>query len=244
VEIFPILIGAGAVLGLVQVARHSPREGVLAWLDAGLLTLLGALVGARLYFVFMHLGYYRSQLLEIPQIWLGGLDWPGAIAGGLLAVVGISVARNLLLGQAADRLANLAPPLAIAAWLGCWMAGCAYGFETTAFGLRTLIEDGSFSVRFPVQILAALSLLCYYAWLEIGVSYSLPAGRRAGLIGLGLAINLLAFSFLRADPAPLWYGLRPDSWAAAVLGIIMLAVCLVSPGLFSKRVMASERRSE
>lgn len=224
---YSMIIAAGAVLGLVQVARHTPRKEIVAWLDMALVTLVGVLVGARLNFVGMHLDYYRSRPLEVAQVWLGGLDWPGAAAGGLLAVLGIAFVMRLPLRQVADRLANLAPPLGMAGWLGCWLVGCAYGFETTVLGLRTMIEDGSFSVRFPVQLLAALSLLCYYAWLEIGVSRPLRAGRRAALIGLGLAVNLLVFSFLRADPAQLWGGLRADSWAAAFLGILMLVLCLL-----------------
>jgi hypothetical protein len=49
--------------------------------------------------------------------------------------------------------------------------------------------SGVISGQFPVPLIGALSLLCYYAWLEIRLSRPLPAGRRAGLIGLGLAVT-------------------------------------------------------
>jgi hypothetical protein len=128
-------------------------------------------------------------------------------------MLGISAAKNYDIGQAADRLAHLIPPLAIAAWLGCWSVGCGYGTSTTLLSLQTP-EVASFAPGFPVQILAASILLCYYAFLELAVTRPLPTGRRAGLIGLGLAVNLLAFSFLRVDPSPAWFGQRPDMWAA------------------------------
>jgi prolipoprotein diacylglyceryltransferase len=224
---FTLIIAGGAVLGLVQVARHAAPEEILAWMDAAAITMLAALVGARLYFVFLYFDYYRVQPLEIPQVWLGGLDWPGAVAGGMLAVFGIAFLRALPLGRTADYLAQAAPPLAIAAWLGCWWAGCGYGFPSAFLGMPITAEDGSSTLRFPVQLLAALSLLCYYAWLEMGVSRPLLPGARAGWIGLGLAVNLLLFSFLRADPIPLWSGLRPDTWAALMMTVLMLVVCLV-----------------
>lgn len=231
VDAYPMIMAAGAVLSLIQVARHTPRQELVTWLDMALVTLAGVLVGARLYFVLMHLDYYHQRPLEAPQVWLGGLDWPGAALGGLLAALAIALVMRQPLRQAADRLAHLAPPLGIAGWLGCWMAGCAYGPETTLFGLSTMGEDGRFSLRFPLQLLAALSLLIYYACLEIGVARPLPAGQRAGLVGLGLAVNLLIFSFLRADPAPLWGGLRADSWAAGLLSVFMLALCLLPSAL-------------
>jgi prolipoprotein diacylglyceryltransferase len=237
---FTLIIAGGAVLGLVQVARHAGREEMLAWMDAAALTMLAALIGARLYFVLLYFDYYRTHPLEIHQVWLGGLDWPGAVAGGVLAIFGIAFVRALPLGHTADRLAQAAPPLAMAAWLGCWWAGCGYGFPSAFLGVPVVAEDGSSAVRFPVQLLAALSLLCYYAWLEIGSARPLPPGARAGWIGLGLAVNLLLFSFLRADPAPLWSGQRPDTWAALVMLIIMLAAVLL-PQVGRKEIPAGIR---
>jgi len=44
------------------------------------------------------------------------------------------------------------------------------------------------------------------------------------LILLGLAVNLLVFSFFQADQVPLWNGLRWDVWAA--LGFTLLSIAL------------------
>jgi phosphatidylglycerol---prolipoprotein diacylglyceryl transferase len=223
VEPFTVLTGAGSVLGLVQVARYAPRDEIVEWLDAALFTLFVALVGARLYFVVLHLQYFRGHFWEAPQFWLGGMDWPGAVLGGYLGMLGISAAKNYDIRQAADRLAHLIPPLAIASWLGCWSAGCGYYASNTLRGMPSPAEVGSFSTNFPIPILAASILLCYYAFIELAITRPLRAGRRAGLIGLGLAISLLVFSFLRTDPSPAWFGQRPDMWAAFVFTILCWA---------------------
>jgi hypothetical protein len=219
VDVFSIMTGAGAIVGLVQVARHAPQDAILEWLDLALLVLFGALVGARLYYVFIHFGYYRAHLLEIPQVWLGGLDWPGAVLGGVTVLLAIAFVKYLSIAEAADRLAHLIPPLSVSMWVGCWASGNDYGLPASLpEPLYTLL---------PVPLLASLSLLCYYAWLEIRVVRPLPAGRRAGLIGFGLAVNLLGFSFFRIDPYPMWMGFRPDTWAALVFTMMMLSVCLL-----------------
>jgi hypothetical protein len=44
---------------------------------------------------------------------------------------------------------------------------------------------------------------------------------------LGLALELLALSTLRADPAVRWRGLRLDSWAALALAAMAGLVCLL-----------------
>lgn len=56
-------------------------------LFAGLFTLLGVWIGARIAFVFLHWSYYQSHQNEIIQIWQGGLHWSGAILGGLIFIL-------------------------------------------------------------------------------------------------------------------------------------------------------------
>jgi phosphatidylglycerol:prolipoprotein diacylglycerol transferase len=81
--------------------------------------LVLAVIGARLYHVIHMWGYYSQNVVQIPQIWTGGLGIPGAVAGGAVAIVWytrrnhLSTARwldifapALLLGQAIGRLGN------------------------------------------------------------------------------------------------------------------------------------------
>jgi hypothetical protein len=236
VDVFSILTGAGAIVGLVQVARHAPQDAVIEWLDLALLVLFGALVGARLYYVSIHLGYYRDHLLEIPKVWLGGLDWPGAVFGGVIVLLAIAFVKYMSIAEVSDRLAHLIPPLSVSMWVGCWASGNDYGMPASL--------SETFFALFPVPLLASLSLLCYYAWLEIRVVRPLPAGRRAGLIGLGLAVNLLGFSFFRIDPYPMWMGFRPDTWAALVFTLMMLSFCLLpAPGVRADRIIEESKHS-
>jgi prolipoprotein diacylglyceryltransferase len=128
----------------------------------------------------------------------------------------------------AEALLPLAATVSLGAWLGCWQAGCAYGPPVDAWwGLPARDELGVISPRWPVQLAGAaltLILLALLEWLRLraaapgAAAGSAAAGRTAALGLLGGSLLMLAVSFVRADPAPAWQGLRLDSWAALGFG--------------------------
>lgn len=225
VRLFPFLIGAGASLGLWRVLQQVPRWQASRWLNSALFTLLGILIGSRLYFVFLHWTYYSQRPLEIAEIWLGGLAWPGAVLGGMLVIAIISLSWRHAFARVADCLSPLAAPLSICAWLGCWASGVAYGPlapRGVIWGIPTPDESGVFTPRLPLQLLAAVTLLAFFLWLDRNPRALRGDGQRGALTFLALAVNLLVFSLLRVDPAPIWLGLRPDTWAAMIFTLLSL----------------------
>ena len=221
-------------MGLWSTAvKAGPRQAARV-LDAALLTLLGGLVGARIVFVLLEMGYFHDHLAEVFMLWQGGLSWMGAVAGGLLALIVLALVQHRSLARLADQVAPLVLPLTLTAWLGCWMAGIAYG-ASVPWGLPMVDESGSIARRVPVQLLAALSLLIYGAWLERRRTRLERSGVRATLAGMGLSLNLLIFSLLRADPAPHWLGQRLDFWVALALLVVCSASWLAARFPFTKR---------
>jgi len=82
-------------------------------------TVIGGVLGARLYYVVFNAGYYLSQPAEIPAIWHGGLAIHGGLGGGIIAAwlylrsravsfweMSDAVAPTLILGQAFGRFGN------------------------------------------------------------------------------------------------------------------------------------------
>jgi len=82
--IFSSIIAFGAVLGLIWIALDTPTKNRHIHLTAGVWVLTGALLGSRLTYVVTNWEYFQQHIFEIHQIWLGGMAWPGALAGGLL----------------------------------------------------------------------------------------------------------------------------------------------------------------
>ncbi len=243
---FSLWIGLGAALGLGWMALKSPaapwlkgrppgaasRGRPYAHLDAGLWALLAGIAGGRAVYVAAAWPYFAAHPVEIPQVWLGGLSGPGAAAGAALGAGLFAAARRAPLAALADALLPLAMCLAISGWLACWQMGCAYG-APVAWGLPAPDEWGAIARRFPVQLLGALLALATFAILDASAS-PLPPRLAARLRGAppgvlaGGSLCLLAFEtaglcLLRADPAPLLFGLRLDALGWALLATAGLA---------------------
>lgn len=225
---YAVLVGLGAALGIWQVMQSALPALEAKRARQGSALLLSALLGARLGYVLLHLSYYRQHGWEALQIWLGGLYWPGAVAGALLALAVIARAGNERLTVLADGLTPLLPPLTILIWLACWTAGCAYGAtaEGAWWGLPAVDETGVVARRLPLQALAALSLALLYGALEL-LLHSARQGIRASLTLLALMMHTFLFSLLRVDSTLRWGGLRLDSWAALVFALTALVGWLV-----------------
>jgi phosphatidylglycerol:prolipoprotein diacylglycerol transferase len=218
VNFFSWLVALGAALGLGWVVWRAPAEKAQIVLEAGLWVLFGALAGGRLAFVAGNWPYFQSYLWETWQVFRGGLAWPGALGGGLLALVIFARLSRQSLGELADALLPLLAALAVAVCAGCWLEGCAYGPQVDAWwGLPAADEWGLVARRLPLQFISALLLVLIFWQAEaLARAAGRPAGAAASLALLGLALLLLAVSLLRADPALLWRGQRLDTWSALI----------------------------
>jgi phosphatidylglycerol:prolipoprotein diacylglycerol transferase len=233
---FALWVGLGASLGIWRLARSVDRQRG-EWANVGLFVLFLSLLGARFSYVLINQAYFTQHPLEIPMLWLGGLTWPGALLGVLLALAYFTGhyrsprTGKISPGWLGDRLYPMLPPIIITTWLGCWSSGSGYGAALSPgawWGVPSPDESGAVLLRWPVQLAAALSLLAFFTLLEMRVQAMRPAGRISSLAVLGVLIHLLVFSFFAADPAPLWNGLRVDTWAALAYLIFFLGFQLAT----------------
>jgi len=214
-----------------MVIGRAPKKLAARYVNAGLGVLLGALVGSRLIYALANWGYYRYHPGEIIQVWLGGLSAPGAVLGALFGLLVLRVLRVISLGALADGLLPLLGTLSLAAWLGCWSDGSAYGAPSTAwYALPGIDEWGVMSWRVPVQLLGALLTLVLFIGLEQSRGFLRRPGLSASLGLLGWALVLFGLSFFRADAAQVWMGLRLEAWGAvgaAAFALVGLASAVI-----------------
>jgi len=216
---FSLILGFGASFGLLWIILSTPSAQRLQWLLAAWVALLGALIGSRIGFVLEHLPYFSLHTVEMPQFWLGGLTWEGALAGGVLCLPLIARLWQWPFTLVIDRLSRLVLPLGIAGWLGCWWTGLAYGKPLDGqfwWGLPFRDETGLVSLRTPVQPLAILSLTVFLGVAALWLNSTERPGLRGALTCFIFSADMLLFSFLRADPSPTWLGLRIETWLAMV----------------------------
>lgn len=212
---FSLSLGIGAVIGLAWIAvRGKPKE-IPVHLDAGLAAVLGGLVGGRIAYGIVHFAYFRDHLVDLILLPLGGLSWPGAVIGVVLALWVVALLRKQSVLALVDALLPMATTVAISAWLACWLGGFAYGQTLDAWwAIPSRDEWGVMAARLPVQLLGAILTLGLLWLVEWRQPSKAVAGQMALRWALGFSLIMLFLTWLRADPAPLWLGLRLDAWAA------------------------------
>jgi phosphatidylglycerol---prolipoprotein diacylglyceryl transferase len=121
-----VLIGLALSQRLAQSRQLNPDlvGDLLVWL------IVGAIPGARLYYVLFQWSYYSKYPDQIFAIWRGGIAIHGAIIGGTLAALLFSKIKHCSFWRLAD---VVAPSLILGQAIGRW----GNFFNSEAFGSPT-----------------------------------------------------------------------------------------------------------
>ncbi len=118
---YSIIILIGMAVGMVVILAEAKRKGLNTDVMTDLLfyTIIWAIIGARLYYVIFNFDEYSNNILEVFEIWTGGLAIHGGILfGGLYLLFAVKKRRmkgikifdmcvpGLLIGQAIGRWGN------------------------------------------------------------------------------------------------------------------------------------------
>jgi phosphatidylglycerol:prolipoprotein diacylglycerol transferase len=159
---FAIAIGFAAW----HIRRLAMREGIKpeAVLDALIVTVVSALVGARLFHVLQpsEWAHYREHPAEIFKLWEGGLVFYGGLIGCFVTLPFVFRAHKIRFWTIAD---CFAPAIALGhafVRLGCFMNGCCYG-RKASWGLIMPEVDGY--ARQPSQLYEAAAGVALFAFL-------------------------------------------------------------------------------
>lgn len=229
-----MLIGLGAVAGLLLAGWRAPQKDRIRYVDAGALTLVGALLGSRAVSVAANWSYYQSHTSEIYRVWMGGLSGIGALVGGVVVVTLIGALWKIPVGNLADVLLPLAGTLTVTAWMGCWIDGCSYGnLSATWFAVPARDEWGVVANRIPVQLIGAVSTLILIWLIDWSGKRLAINGMSASLGLLGLSSVVFMLSYLRADPTLIWKGFRLEAWGA--VGLMIFSSLTVVVLLFFRK---------
>jgi phosphatidylglycerol:prolipoprotein diacylglycerol transferase len=132
---YGILMASAMALGLWLAYREATRRGENSeeLLKAAEFSIIGGLVGARLYYVLFNLDYYQTQpWWRIFAVWEGGLAIHGGMIAGLLTGGTYVLLRRLPLLRYMD---IIAPPVVLGQAIGRW----GNFFNEEAFGRPTTL---------------------------------------------------------------------------------------------------------
>jgi len=228
---YAIILSACAALGLTLswLLEGKDREHHI---DGGIILALTILIGSRLSFVVRNFPYFQNHLLEIPQFWLGGLSWPGAVIGAAAGILLVHLIWKEPLGELIDNYLAFYGLLAAGIWLAGWGTQSGYGPTTEAwFGIPVKDIFGLVKRRWPLPILGAVLSA---GWTAGVIFFPLKRRRSPGFRGMLGTAGLIACngigSFFRVDPAPSLWGYRYESWISVLLFVGTLAYFfLISP---------------
>ena len=222
---YTVLVDLGVAAGLAWLYFRAPAEGGRRerWLDAGLATTVGGLAGARLLYAFVNGGYYFGHVVEIFEIWKGGLAWPGAAAGGALGAWVYCRRKREPFAPIFDALALPIAWLGLLSWGGCLAASCAYGYEAQPGQLPAWLTleapdiYGLTALRFSTQTLGLAWSLVALSLVWAMRERRWPAGAYGAYALSLVALGAFGLAFTRADPMPLVGGYRLDVTGSALV---------------------------
>jgi phosphatidylglycerol:prolipoprotein diacylglycerol transferase len=194
---FGIFVASGFMAGLWTASRRALRLNIHpdTIIDLGPWLLLGAIVGARAWFV---VSYWDSDfagrpIYEIFMVQNGGIVYYGGLVGASLACIIFARIKKLPLWRLAD---VLAPSIALGSFFGRWgclMNGCCFGMPTTMpWGIQFPKDHPSYpNYIHPTQIYDSLlnfGLYGFLAWLY----------RRRKFDGQIFGVYLVCYAVLRS----------------------------------------------
>ncbi len=148
---YGLMVGIGFLAGVWLASKRAFHKGLdpdsLFWLF--ILLLAGGVAGGRLFHIVMNTGYYRDwrSVLDTRN---GGFSIHGVLVGGAVSLAAYARSKDVRFLDLADLLA---PSVALGQGfgrIGCFLAGCCYGVETSGtWGFCTRFAPG---LRHPYQL--------------------------------------------------------------------------------------------
>ncbi len=148
IAFYGLLIALGMILGAAYAYHEAARTGqkVDDYIDYTIFGIIGAIIGARIYYVAFEWDYYSKNLSQIVNIRGGGLAIYGAIIGATLVLLVFSKIKKIRFFQFMDTMVF---GLLIGQIIGRW----GNFLNREAFGGYT---NNIFAMQIPVADLSSL----------------------------------------------------------------------------------------
>jgi len=189
---YGICVALGFLAGFGVVHWRAPRKGIPRDVasDVVFWTMVGGILGARLWYVLMNLPDFLGRPLEIIRIDHGGLVFYGGFAGAVAAAALVCRVRHISPTAVADLVAPGLPLGHALGRIGCFLNGCCFGHPWDgAGGVTYAPETGALGPLFPIQLVASLMNLVLVGVLLLAE----PRLKHPGQL-LALYVALYAFA--------------------------------------------------
>ncbi len=213
------LIAAGGILFLT--CRKRRDLSYIQMFNIPLFAAGGAVAGAEMLYMLTRLDRLFINFWEA----VGGMVFYGGLLGAVAAAYWYCRAANQDFGLYADVFAVAIPAFHLFGRIGCFLAGCCYGMEST-WGMVYSTPFAETAVRIPIQLIEAAGNLLIIPILLYCMKKRLPKGSVLAVYFVLYAVLRFTDEFFRGDAirGHLWL-LSTSQWISLLvfgMGAVML----------------------
>jgi|SRR6056297_1151035 len=246
---FFIVLGIVAGLIVTLILANYYKVSRDAVFDLAFWLVVGGILGARIYHVFLEINYYLAHPLDIIKVWEGGLAIHGGVIMGVIIMLIYTRKKNIFIEERKPNIKNFwlltaitAPALTLAQAIGRW----GNYFNQELFGTPTNLPWGipidfahrpteflSFKYFHPTFLYESLGSLVIFLIL-IGLhAWYLKKKKQSYeffLISYAVLYSALRFAteIIRIDRTPEIWGLRFPQIISIVIIIATLILTIPS----------------
>ena len=185
--------------------------------DLFIIILFSGIIGARLLYILLNIGFYIENPVEIIMLQHGGL----AILGGMLfaPVCGLIYAKfnKLSFLKVADLFVPFVALGHSIGRIGCFFNGCCYGIESAKFGFYFPVHQ---AYLIPAQLIDSVVLLILFVILRIKQLRPHYKGEIFINYIWFYSISRFFMEFIRADSDKLSLGLTLFQYICIIIFVI------------------------
>jgi phosphatidylglycerol:prolipoprotein diacylglycerol transferase len=134
-----LVIGFLAAITLIRHLSQRYQTDPQHITNAALYSLIGGVIGARLFYAIHYFDSYRNNLFDIFKVWKGGLELLGGVIVAIAIILIYLIYHKLTIRRYLDILAIGLMLALVFGRIGCFLNGCCFGKPT----------DFPLAVRFP-----------------------------------------------------------------------------------------------
>ena len=154
-------VALGFLITLFLLIKKYPQEKDM-FIELFLYILVGAIIGARVFFIFFYSNIGLEPFKNFFKIWDGGMSSMGGIAGGILAAYLYAAGKKINFYALAQKLAFVLPLGLAIGRIGCALNNDHPGIKTWAHPLSIAYPDSPrFDLGFLEIIFAALIFIFF-----------------------------------------------------------------------------------
>lgn len=222
-----ILLGMGVTYYLSKGTKYQKHV-----IDITYLSIIGAIIGARIWHVFFfQWGYYSKHLDQIFSIWNGGISIQGALVGGFLTGAIYAWRKKLNFWELAD---VFAPGIIFGQAVGriaCLLNGDAFGSPTGSdFGLvypegTMAYEKYGSQALWPAEVWESQWDFIVFGLLLILKNRTWPKGCIFLAYNILYSLGRFMLEFLRGDSPRYLLDFTAGQWTSLI--VITISVILM-----------------